>query len=56
MYSKKKNGPHFKIPSFENPGIDAGYVPIEPYVVQHNGQLSYQPMRRIPLNLPAYQR
>ena len=29
-------------------------VPIEPHVAQHNGQLSHWPIRRIPLNLPAY--
>ena len=36
--------------------LQARYVRIEPYVAQHDGQLSYQPIRRIPLNLPAYQR
>ena len=36
--------------------LQARYVPIEPYVVQHDGQLSYRPIRRIPLNSPAYQR
>ena len=36
--------------------LQAGYVPIEPYVAQHDGHLSYRPIRRIPLNSPAYQR
>ena len=29
-------------------------VPIEQHVAQHDGQLSHRPIRRIPLNLPAY--
>ena len=27
--------------------LQAGYVPVDPYVSQHGGQLSYQPIRHI---------